>query len=51
MKLILSITAATMLAGALFVQPAQAACWATPYGWQCSHPHYYWHHHRYWHHW
>jgi hypothetical protein len=49
MKTILSALAVVMLLGAATAVPAQAACWGTPYGMQCSHWHPYWHHH--WHHW
>jgi hypothetical protein len=45
MKTILSALAVVMLLGAATAAPANAACWAGPYGWHCWHP--YWHH---WHH-
>lgn len=47
MKVILSTLAVAMLAGALFVQPAEARCWWNGYQWHCWHPHHswYWHHH------
>ncbi|HEX5320786.1 MAG TPA: hypothetical protein VFW46_16620 [Stellaceae bacterium] len=51
MKLILGTLAAAVVAGGLFVQPAQAACWSNGYYTQCSHHGWWRHHHRhhYWH--
>jgi hypothetical protein len=50
MKPIFGALAMVMLLGAATV-PAQAACWETPWGWRCDHPHWWWHHHwGYWHH-
>ena len=55
MKYILgALAAVTLLVGVAASQPADAACYMTPYGWHCWHPHYYgygggWYgHHRYW---
>jgi hypothetical protein len=47
MKIILSTLAAAFVAGALLTSPAQAACFAGPYGVHCGHPYY----HHYWHPW
>ena len=55
MKYLLGAFAAVaLLIGVAASQPADAACYMTPYGWHCWHPHYYgygygggWHH-RYW---
>jgi hypothetical protein len=49
-KIILSSLAAAFVAGALFVQPAAAACWSNGYATQCSHWHH-WGHHHYGHQW
>ncbi|HWD56720.1 MAG TPA: hypothetical protein VG308_00460 [Stellaceae bacterium] len=49
MKTLLSALAVAMVLGAATAVPANAACWATPYGMHCSHP--YFHHWGYWHHW
>jgi hypothetical protein len=38
-----------MLGVATLSAPAQAACYPTPHGWNCWHPHHYWHE-RHWHH-
>jgi hypothetical protein len=48
MKTLLSALAVVMLLGAATAAPANAECWAGPYGWHCGHPH--WHHGGYWHH-
>ena len=53
MRFILGAFAAvTLLIGVAASQPADAACYMTPYGWHCWHPHHYgyWHyrHHPYW---
>jgi hypothetical protein len=50
MKYILgALAAVTLMVGVAASQPADAACYWTPYGWHCWHPHHdgYWHH-RYW---
>jgi hypothetical protein len=53
MKYILgALAAVTLLIGVAASQPADAACYMTPYGWHCWHHHYYgygygWHH-RHW---
>ena len=50
MKYILGTVAAAMLAGAVFVQPAEARCWWNGFETVCVHhfyPHHWWHH-RYW---
>jgi hypothetical protein len=46
MKTILGALAAIMLLGVVATQPAEAACFAGPYGWHCwhPHPHWYWRH-------
>ena len=47
-KIILSSLAGAFVAGALFVQPAAAACWSNGYVTRCSHWHHWqpwWHHH------
>lgn len=49
-KIILSTLAGAFVAGALFVQPAAAACWTNGYVTECSH-HHWWHHRHHWHHW
>ncbi|HYM73793.1 MAG TPA: hypothetical protein VET89_12485 [Stellaceae bacterium] len=49
MKIILGTVAALMLGVATLSAPAQAACYPTPHGWNCWHPHHYWHE-RHWHH-
>ena len=42
MKFVLGALAAlTLLVGVTASQPADAACYMTPYGWHCWHPHYY----------
>lgn len=54
MKTLLSAVAVVMLLGAATAAPAEAACWATPGGWECWHPHPHpywgWHHWHEWHH-
>jgi hypothetical protein len=48
-KTILTALAALFVAGLLWSQPAEAACWWGGYRWHCTHyRHHYWHA-RYWH--
>jgi hypothetical protein len=50
-RIILSTIAGAFVAGALFVQPAAAACWSNGFATECSHWHHWGHHRHYWHHW